>query len=246
MFFVDDWGSAPIKSAYNSTCYVLLVASRYNWIFPIKHKSQVNDIFTKFKVQVGKSLERKIKALQIGNDGEFLVLKFVLEEYRIIHQWSYPYTYQQNGLEEQYHRHVVDSGLTLLHAANLPLEFWFFVFTTTVFLYNRTTSKSIIGHSPFSWLFGQNPNLRDIKAFGCQVFPNLHPSQPHYFSNWSVNYVFLGYHQEFSGYLCFNPIARKLIISKDVTSLENDFGFNPNLHLWFEIDSLDTTVESDE
>ncbi|MCH87925.1 retrovirus-related Pol polyprotein from transposon TNT 1-94, partial [Trifolium medium] len=48
-----------------------------------------------------------------------------------------PHTHHQNGSVERKHRHVVETGLTLLAQAHLPLKFWDYAFMTATYLINR-------------------------------------------------------------------------------------------------------------
>lgn len=180
-------------------------------------------MFVEFKKHVELLCNRKIRALQTDNGDEFLALKSFLSDHGIAHWRSYPYIHQQMGSVEQWHRHIVDIGLSLLDHAKLPLEFWYFTFTAAAFLYSRVASPSLFGESPYRRLFGQPPNLIGLKTFGCQVYPNMRPNRCHKFSPCSDSHVFLGYPCKYLGYICFNPLNGRVIVSKDVVFLEDDF-----------------------
>ncbi|MBN8086387.1 transposase family protein, partial [Vibrio vulnificus] len=79
---------------------------------------------------------RKIKILQTDGGGEFTSLTFEnhLSNCGIHHQLSCPHTPQQNGVAERKHRHIVETGLTLLFQANIPTKYWVDAFLTTIFL----------------------------------------------------------------------------------------------------------------
>src|SRR5581483_5246032 len=46
------------------------------------------------------------------------------------------------GLVERRHRHVVETGLTLLAQSHVPQRFWHFAFDTAVYLINRMPSRT--------------------------------------------------------------------------------------------------------
>ena len=48
-----------------------------------------------------------------------------------------PHTHEQNGTVERRHRHIVETGLTLLGQCKSPLRFWNYTFETSVYLINR-------------------------------------------------------------------------------------------------------------
>lgn len=60
--------------------------------------------------------ERKIKVFQSDGGGEFTSLKFkeILAHSSIIHHMSCPDIPQQNRVAERKHRHVVETGFTLI------------------------------------------------------------------------------------------------------------------------------------
>lgn len=93
--------------------------------------------------------------------------------------------------------------------------FWEFAFSTVVFLYNRTPSMILSGETPFKIMYKKSPNYVDLRVFECMVYPNLRPMQRHKFTFRSQPHVFLGYPNSHKGYLCFNPLTNKFIISRD-------------------------------
>jgi len=69
--------------------------------------------------------------------------------------------------------HIVDLGLTLLHHATLPLQFWDYAFTTAVYLINRLPTASLNFAIPFVTLFNKDLDFHFLKTFGCACFPLL-------------------------------------------------------------------------
>ena len=51
-------------------------------------------------------------------------LWYYLKQNGIIHQTTDPYTPQQNGLAETTNRRLVEMARSMLHLAQLPLNFW--------------------------------------------------------------------------------------------------------------------------
>lgn len=116
-----------------------------------------------------------------------MALRSFLDQHGITHRRSCPYIHQQMRSVKQQHHHIVDNGLALLQHAQLPLEFWFYTFTTVAFSYNRTTSNCINSDSLYQCQFGEPLNLIELKVFGCQIYPSL---QPHKFAQRSESHVF--------------------------------------------------------
>ncbi|CAJ2640052.1 unnamed protein product [Trifolium pratense] len=145
----------------------------------------------------------------------------------IAQQLSCPYTPEQNGLAERKHRHIVETGLTLLFHANIPLKFWVDAFLTSVYLINRLPLSSIGKDTPYFKLFGKHPDYSGLRIFGCQCFPYLKTPGLHKFSRKTASCVFLGYSPLHKGYRCLDSHTHRVYISRHVVFNENYF---PYLH----------------
>ena len=101
----DVFGPMSAPSLGNSVYYVSFIDdfSRNTWIYFLRNKFEVFDIFKEFKALVENQTEKKIKALMIDNGGEFCKTEF--EEFckkcGIAWQKTTPYTPQQNGVAER-------------------------------------------------------------------------------------------------------------------------------------------------
>jgi transposase InsO family protein len=69
----DVWGSASITSKGGSRYFVKYVDdySRYAWIYFLKHKNEVFDIFKCLKAMVENRTGRKLKTLRSDNGTEY-------------------------------------------------------------------------------------------------------------------------------------------------------------------------------
>ena len=111
--------------------------------------------------------------------GKFLALRSFLATHGITHLITPPYTPEHNWYSERQHRHIVKTGLTLLHQASIPLPFWPYVFATTIYLINRMPKVSISLGSLFEKLFNKSPDPPKLRVFGCvpilpiKSIPNL-------------------------------------------------------------------------
>ena len=107
--------------------------------------------------------------------GEYQSFTTLLQSSGIIHKVSCPHTHEQNGVAERKHRHIVESGLTLLAHASLPLKYWDEAFRTSVFLINRMPTPRLNLLSPLEVLFHTTPDYSSLRVFGCLCYPNLRP-----------------------------------------------------------------------
>jgi len=207
--------------------YVIFVDdfSRFTWLYPLINKSEVFSYFVKFKLLVEKQFSTSIKQFQTDNGGEYTSTQFkhFLEKHGILHRRTCPHTSQQNGVAERKHRHIVEMGLTLLAQSGLPTKFWVESFLTSTYLINRLPTKVLHNASPFSKLFGTQPDYSLLKVFGSLCYPLLRPYAQHKLSFRSKPCIFLGYCINQRGYRCFDPHSHKVFISRHVVFDEMKF-----------------------
>jgi histone deacetylase 1/2 len=96
-------------------------------------------------------------------------------------------------LVERKHRHLVETGLTLLSKANLPMKYWDHAFITAAFLINRIPTPVLHNKSPYFVLLNKHPDYKALKIFGCACFPFLRPYHSTKLAYRSQECVFLGY-----------------------------------------------------
>ncbi|WVZ70896.1 hypothetical protein U9M48_019525 [Paspalum notatum var. saurae] len=60
-----------------------------------------------------------------------------------------PYSPQQNGVVERCNQTVVGMAWSMLKAKKMLAEFWREAVNTAVFIFNRATTKSLKGMTPF-------------------------------------------------------------------------------------------------
>ena len=137
--YTDVWGPAPIVSFDKFTYYVVFVDyyTKYSWLFLLKNKSDVTHVFLQFQKLVANFFNAKIRILYTDGGSEFTGLTPQLVACGIQHLKSPPYTPQLVGSAERKHRHIVETGLVLLHHSALPLKFWSAAFQTATYLINR-------------------------------------------------------------------------------------------------------------
>ncbi|GFZ15868.1 hypothetical protein Acr_25g0002770 [Actinidia rufa] len=138
----------------------------------------------------------------------------------IIHQSSCSDTPAQNGRAERKHRHLLDTARSLLLSPSVPSVFWGEAVLIAAYLLNRMLTL-LSGRSPYEYLHGQVPNYSLLRVFGSSCFVLLPRKDRTKFSAQCVLCVFLGYGIHRKGYRCYDPITKKLYISRHVTFFES-------------------------
>jgi len=222
----DIWTS-PVYSISGCKFYVIFVDdfSRYSWLFPLKHKSDMFDCFVKFKCLMENLLSCKLKRLQTDGGGEYTshTFKQYLSKHGILHRITCPHTSQQNGIAERKHRHVIETGLALLAQSHLPSNLWVEACLTAVYLINRMPSPTLHHHTPFTKLFKSEPDYSLLRVFGCACYPLLRPYNKHKLEFRSKKCIFLGYSSNHKGYRCMDPTNSRIYLSRNVVFDETCF-----------------------
>ena len=123
-------------------------------------KSDVVDIFILFQLHVERLLKHKIIHVQSDwGGGAYRNLNTFFNKLGISHHLSCPHTHQQNGAVERKHRHIVETGLTLLSHASVPFRFWSDAFATTCFLINRLPTRVLNMKTPIVVLLDESPGF---------------------------------------------------------------------------------------
>lgn len=125
------------------------------------------DVFIQFKALVEKFFNSKIVQLFSDNSGEYRALKDFLASHGI----SPPHTPEHNGYSERHYRHIVETGLTLMHHAFLPKKYWPYAFATAIYLIHHQPKVNLALKSSYEGLFRRFPNLLKLKKFGCLCYP---------------------------------------------------------------------------
>jgi histone deacetylase 1/2 len=226
LIFSDVWGPTP-TSIGRHTYYVSFIDdySKYTWIYLIKKKSDVFQVFYDFQNLVERKFNRKIISVQSDWGGEYEKLNSFFQRVGISHHVSCPHVHQQNGSAERKHRHIVEVGLALLANAAMPLKFWDEAFLTMTYLINLLPSKVIDYDTPFQRLFKETLDYSFLRVFGCACWPNLRPHNAHKLAFRSIRCVFLGYNSRHKGFKCLEPSTGRVYISRDVIFDESLFAF---------------------
>lgn len=134
--------------------YFLMIVddySRYMWVFLFKTKDQVPNLLINLIKKLERETGKEVKALRTDNGGEFVshVLEDFLKDKGIHHQFTAPYTPQQNGAVERRNRTVLGTTRSLLKAKTLPQTFWGEAVNHSIYLLNRSPTKDVQEATPY-------------------------------------------------------------------------------------------------
>jgi len=146
--------------------------TRYSFVKLIARKSDVTGTLMDYINLVETQTGNKVKALRSDNGGEYTskVLDGFLQEKGIVHEFSLPYTPQQNGVAERLNRTLLDKAIPMLEQSGLPLKHWGNAISTANYIRNVSPTAASTAVTPNQAFFGIKPNVSNLRAFGCRAF----------------------------------------------------------------------------
>lgn len=182
-------------------------------MYIIKVKSEVLEVFKRFKINVERESGKLVKILRTDGGGEYTSYaseKFC-QDSGIAHEVTAPYTPQHNSLAKRKNR-------TIMYK---ELNFWGDVVSTTVHILNRCPTKRLAGKVPLEVWIGTKPYVNYFKVFGSLAFSHVADQRRSKLEDKGEAMVFIGYHPT-STYKLYDPIKEKMVISRDVIVLEDE------------------------
>ena len=233
LVYSDIWGPAPVPSKSGCRYYICFVdaCTRYTYIYLLENKSQAFHAFQLYKALLENLIGHKIKALQTDNGRKYIsnAFKTFLQTNGICHRLTCPYDHPQNGKVERKHKHITETGLTLLAIASLPTSFWDEAFSSAAYLINWLPSLTTNSKSPYELLFYHKPGYSSLRVFGCACYLNLRPYTNNKLEYRSQLCTFIGYAPNHKGYKCLAP-SGKVYISSNVVFDELTFPYKQLTH----------------
>jgi transposase InsO family protein len=134
--------------------------SRFTWVFFLQDKSETQGTLTRFLKRAQNEFEPKVK-IRSDNGSEFknLQVEEYLEEEGIKHEFSAPYTSQQNGVVERKNRTLIDMARTMLGEYKTPERFWSEAVNTACHAINRLYLHRLLKKTSYKLLTGNKPNV---------------------------------------------------------------------------------------
>jgi hypothetical protein len=111
---------------------------------------------------------------------------------------------------------IVEMARCLLKSKNVPGKFWGEAVSAVVHILNRSPTRSLQGLTPYEAWHNKKPKVYYLLTFGCvahvkKVGPGITK-----LTDQSTKMVCIGYEKGTKGYRLYDPVAKKLHISRDV------------------------------
>jgi hypothetical protein len=160
----------------------------------------------------------RIKKIRSDNGTEFKnsQIEGFLEEEVIKHEFSSPYTPQQNGVVERKNRTLLDMTRTMLDEYKIPDRFWAEAINTACYSINRLYLHRILKKKSYELLTGKKPNVSYFRVFGSKCFILIKRCRSSKFAPKAVEGFLLGYDSNTRAYRVFNKSTRLVKVSCDI------------------------------
>ncbi|CAL8130673.1 unnamed protein product [Prunus armeniaca] len=218
---IDLCGPMRTESVAGNKYLMLIIDdfTRMIWVYFLRNKFEAFNCFKKFKSMTELQSGQKVKCLRSDRGGEFLSSEFAqfCEDHGIQRQLTMAYTPQQNGVVEKKNKTIVEISKSMLHEREIPYFLWAEVVHIAMYILNRCPTKALNNVTPFEAYNGRKPGIAHLKVFGSLCYVHVSNELRHKPKPMSVKRVFVGYATCEKGYRIFDPISKKLTLSRDVT-----------------------------
>jgi hypothetical protein len=192
--------------------------SRFTWVFFLHKKSQTQETLKGFLSRAQNEFGLRIKKIRSDNGTEFKnsQIEGFLEDEGIKHEFSSPYTPQQNGVVERKNRTLLDMARTMLDEYKTSDRFWAEAINTACYAINRLYLHRILKKTSYELLTGKKPNVSYFRVFGRKCFILIKRGRKSKFAPKAVEGFLHGYDSNTRAYRVFNMSTGLVEVSCDI------------------------------
>jgi hypothetical protein len=203
---MDLFGPVAYLSIRGSKYGLVIVDdfSGFTWVFFLQDKSETQGTLKRFLKRAQNEFELKVKKIRSDNGSEFknLQVEEYLEEEGIKHEFSAPYTPQQNGVVERKNK--------------TPERFWSEAVNTACHAINRLYLHRLLKKTAYELLTGNKPNVSYFRVFGSKCYILVKRGRHSKFAPKAVEGFLLGYDSNTKAYRVFNKSSGLVEVTSDV------------------------------
>ena len=227
--------------------------SRYKNVYFLKTKDEALHKFKEYVNQMENFTNNKVKSVRSDNGGEYISNAFLeyCAEKGIHHEFSNPYTPEQNGVSERLNRTLMESARSMLFHARLPLLFWAEAVKCATYICNRSPTAALKDKTPYECWYGSKPDLSNLRVFGCLSYVHVPNELRRKLDPKAEKCIFMGYPDGTKGFKLYNLETRKFLRSRSVLFCEEEFHdfqvkVTPNEYVTFFSDHHERNDDHDE
>jgi transposase InsO family protein len=174
MLHIDLFGPVAYISIGGNKYGIVIVDdySLFTWVFFLQDNSETQEVLKKFLKREQNEFDAKVKKIRNDNSTEFKNTRVedFLDEEGIKHEFSAPYTPQQNGLAERKNRTLILIKRTMLDEYKTSDWFWVEVINMACHVTNRLYLHKLLKETSYELLIGNKDNISDFRVFKSKCY----------------------------------------------------------------------------
>jgi hypothetical protein len=188
------------------------------WIVLLRTKDEAAASLRRFAATTELESGQKMRTLRTDRGGEFTSKEFMefCADRGTTRHLTAPYSPRQNGVVERRNQTVVGMARSMLKGMGMPAAFWGEAVTTVVFVLNRSFTRSVEGRTPHEAWYGRKPDVQFLRVFGCRAHVKITRPNLTKLEDRSTPAVFLGYEPGSKAYRLYDPVSKRVLVSRDV------------------------------
>jgi transposase InsO family protein len=163
-------------------------------------------VLKKFLRWAQNEFDAKVKKMRSDNGTEFkkTQVEDFLDEECIKHEFSAPYTPQQNGVAEKKNRTLIEMARTMLDEYKTSDQFWAEAINMVCHATNRLYLQKLLKKTSYEFLTGNKPNVSYFQVFRSKCYILQKSLKSSNFAPKTYESFLLGYDSNSSAYRVFN------------------------------------------
>ncbi|GJR53548.1 zinc finger, CCHC-type containing protein [Tanacetum coccineum] len=195
LIHTDVCGPFRIMSRQGANYFITFTDdfSRYGYVYLLKHKHEVFEIFKMFQKEVENQLGKTIKLLRFDR-----------------------------GVSERRNQTLLDMVCSMMIQITLPKSFWDYALEYVAHILNMVPTKKV-DKTPYKIWHGQAPKLSYLKVWGSEALVKHDTlTKPDKLEPRSFKCIFIGYLKETMGYSFYNPSENKVFVAQNAEFFESN------------------------
>ncbi|CAL5368353.1 unnamed protein product [Camellia sinensis] len=131
-------------------------------------------------------------------------------------QLTTSYTPQQNDVAERKNRTILNMVRSMLNRSPLSKSFWPEAVLWSIHLLNRSPTMAVRNWTLKEAWSGRKPSVDHLRIFGCIAYAHVPDEKRKKLDDKGEKCIFLGVSEHSKAYKLYNPITKKIVISRDV------------------------------
>ena len=125
-------------------------------------------------------------------------------------------------MEERKNKTIMDMARSMLKAKHLANDYGAEAIACARYILNRCPAESIQNIVPEEAWSGRKQNVTHMRVFGCVAYAHVPDELRKKLDSKAEKCIFFGYSDESKAYKLYNPLTKKVIISRDVQFIEEE------------------------